>query len=87
VLDDGTTQLTQFSYNGFGNPAQVIDPVGRETNLAYAANQIDALSVTQQTASSAAAIATFTYNSQHRPLTYTDAAGRKTTCTIIAPDS
>jgi RHS repeat-associated protein len=81
VLDDGTTQLTQFTYNGFGNPTQAIDPVGRDTNLAYAANQIDVLGVTQQTASGAAAIATFSYNSLHRPLTYTDAAGRKTTYT------
>jgi YD repeat-containing protein len=81
VLDDGTTQLTQFSYNGFGNPTQAIDPVGRDTNLAYAANQIDVLGVTQQTASGAAAIATFSYNSLQLPLTYTDAAGRKTTYT------
>jgi RHS repeat-associated protein len=81
VLDDGTTQLTQFAYNAAGNPTQEIDPVGRETNLAYAANEIDLLSVTQQTASGAETIARFTYNSQHRPLTYTDAAGRKTTYT------
>jgi RHS repeat-associated protein len=84
VLDDGTTQLTQFAYNGFGNPTQAIDPVGRETDFAYAANQIDLASVTQQTASGAATIARFTYNSQHRPLSYTDAAGRTTTYTYNA---
>jgi YD repeat-containing protein len=52
--------------------------------LTYAANQIDLLSVTQQTATGAAQIARYTYNGQHRPLAYTDAAGRTTTYTYNA---
>jgi RHS repeat-associated protein len=78
VLDDGTTQLTQLQYNAAGNPTSVIDPVGRQTLFTYAANQIDVLAILLKTASGNAAIGQFTYNSQHLPLTYTDAAGQTT---------
>ena len=78
VLDDGTTQLTQLAYNASGNPTSIIDPVGRQTIFNYAANQIDLTAVSQKTASGNAAIGQFTYNSQHLPLTYTDAAGQTT---------
>jgi RHS repeat-associated protein len=79
VLDDGTTQLTQFTYNTQGRVTDTIDPVGRETQFVYAANGIDLLTVKQKTSSTAfSTIAQFTYNSQHRALTYTDAAGQTT---------
>jgi RHS repeat-associated protein len=79
VLDDGTTQLTQLNYNKAGHVTDMIDPVGRETTLTYDANQIDLLAVRQNTsASGVSTIAQFTYNSQHLPLTYTDAAGQTT---------
>jgi RHS repeat-associated protein len=78
VLDDGGTQLTQFAYNAFGNPTQYVDPVGRTTTLAYAANNIDVDTVAQTVAGTARAVAAFTYNDHHRPLTYTDAAGQTT---------
>jgi YD repeat-containing protein len=77
VLDDGTTQLSQFAYNADGRITQAVDPVGRTTLFAYAANQIDLTAVTQTTASGPT-IARFTYNNQHRPLSYTDAAGQTT---------
>ena len=35
------TQLSQFTYNPFGNLTQEIDPAGRMTEIAYADNQID----------------------------------------------
>ena len=79
VLDDGTTQLTQISYNSAGRVTQRIDPVGRQIDFVYASNQIDLLQVQQQTGSGMATLATYTYNSQHRPLTSTDAAGQTTT--------
>lgn len=79
VLDDGTTQLSQVAYNGFGKPTSIIDPVGRQTLLTYDANQIDLLKVQQKTAVGNATIASFTYNSQHEPLTYADVAGQTTT--------
>jgi RHS repeat-associated protein len=82
VLDDGTTQLSQMTYNNAGHVTDTIDPVGRETQFTYDTNQIDLLTVQQRTsASSFATIAQFTYNSQHLPLTYTNAAGQTTNLT------
>ncbi len=79
VLDDGTTQLTQMSYNNQGHVTDMIDPSGRETQFTYAANGIDLLTVKQKTSASGfSIIAQFTYNAQHLPLTYTDAAGQTT---------
>src|SRR5204863_2328186 len=58
-------------------------PVGRTTLYDYDTKnsyQIDLISVKQQTGPSVfSTIAEFTYNSQHRPLTYKDAAGQVTT--------
>jgi len=79
VLDDGTTQLTQISYNSLGNPTHMIDPLGRDTQIDYAANQIDVVRVSQKTAASTfSTIAELTYNNQHLPLTYKDAANQTT---------
>ncbi|MGX5805916.1 RHS repeat-associated core domain-containing protein [Bradyrhizobium sp. Arg314] len=78
VLDDGTTQLSKFSYdtNGFFNLTQVIDPTGRTTSYAYA-NQVDLAAVSQTTqAGFQTTIAQYIYNGHHRPLFYTDAAGQ-----------
>ena len=80
VLDDGTSQVRAFSYDtaGFFKMTQMVDPLGRTTSFAYP-NQIDLSSITQQTAGGVqTTIAQYTYNSQHRPLTYTDAAGQTT---------
>ena len=82
VLDDGSSQLTQMTYNAQGHVTDMIDPVGRETQFTYAANGIDLLTVKQKTSASAfSTIAQFTYNSSHLPLTYTDAAGQTSTFT------
>ena len=82
LLDDGTTQLYQLEYNAAGNPTKLIDPVGRTTEITYAPNMADVLSISQKTGTNSAdTLATYTYNSQHRPLTSTDAAGRTTTYT------
>ena len=81
VLDDGTTQLSQLSYDttGYFNLAQVIDPAGRTTSFAYA-NHVDLSAISQTTAFGIeTTIAQFTYNTyQHRPVFYTDAAGQTT---------
>lgn len=85
VLDDGSTQLYQYDYNSLGNITQAIDPLGRETKYTYAANQIDVIKIEQKTSTSGySTIAQYTYNSQHLPLTYTDAAGQTTTYTYNA---
>ncbi|PPD05467.1 MAG: hypothetical protein CTY29_01530, partial [Methylobacter sp.] len=79
VLDDGSTQLTQLSYNSLGNPTRIIDPLGRETQIEYAANQIDVIRIAQKTGTSSyATLAEFTYDNRHLPLTYQDAAGQTT---------
>lgn len=79
VLDDGTTQLTQNKYNTLGQLTDTIDPVGRETKIIYAANNIDPITIQQKTSASGySTIAQFTYNNQHLPLTYIDAAGQTT---------
>src|SRR5262249_35115611 len=64
VLDNGQTQLTQFAYNAAGNPTQSIDPLGRLSNLNYAPNQIDVVSIAQTVAGAQQRIAKFTYNGQ-----------------------
>jgi RHS repeat-associated protein len=80
ILDDGSTQLRQFSYDPVSfNLTQVIDPLGRTTTFTYS-NNVDIAAVTQTTAGgSQELIAQFTYNTKHQPLVYTDAASQTTT--------
>ena len=47
VLDDGTTQATQYQRNAIGKTTEMIDPSGRMTLYTYATNNIDLLSVAQ----------------------------------------
>lgn len=80
VLDDGTTQSTLFLRNSHENVASVTDPTGRLTFYDYDTNGIDVIAVKPQTSLGVfSKIASFTYNAQHLPLTYTDAAGQTTT--------
>ncbi len=81
VLDDGSTQLSRYQYNAFGRVTRSVDPRGRELDYSYAANGIDLVKVSRRTASGTDVLATFTYNDQHRPLSYTDAAGQTTAYT------
>jgi RHS repeat-associated protein len=80
VLDDGTTQSWRYTYNTIGKPLTAIDPAGRKSVYTYSQDGIDLLSVQQVTAASGtlSTIASFTYNAQHLPVTYTDAAGQMT---------
>jgi RHS repeat-associated protein len=48
VLDDGTTQLSQFTYNSLGNVKTATDPGGRVTSYQYKPNNIDLLNVYQR---------------------------------------
>ena len=80
-LDDGTTQLVQFTYNSLGQVTGMIDAMGRQTLKAYETNGQDLHSVTQQTAGGLVTLGSFTWNGQHLPLTSTDAAGQTTTYT------
>ncbi len=79
VLDDGTTQLYQYEYNGFGNTTKMTDPAGRITAYAYDTNGVDLLEVRQQTGGINELLSSNTYNSQHLPLTTADVSGQTTT--------
>jgi RHS repeat-associated protein len=84
VLDDGSTQLYSYEYNGFGNLTNEVDPVGRTFSYLYAANGIDLLETRQTRAGSNELLSQTTYNSQHLPLTEIDAAGQRTSYTYNA---
>ena len=81
ILDDGTTQASQFEYNAFGNRTKSTDQRGRVMSYDYDTNGIDLLSVRQTTGSNNDLLRSTTYNSQHEPLMDTDAAGQTTTYT------
>ena len=84
VLDDGSTQLTQYAYNPFGNMTLMVDPAGRTTSFTYAPNMIDMVQVLQAAPEGDQQLAGYTYNGQHRPLSYTNAAGQATRYTYNA---
>jgi RHS repeat-associated protein len=79
VLDDGTTQSTLILRNAHEKVTSVADPVGRVTFYDYDTNGVDVVAIKQQTSPGVfSTIANFTYNPQHLPLTYTNAAGQTT---------
>jgi RHS repeat-associated protein len=84
VLDDGSTQLYTYEYNGFGNVTKMIDPMGRTFSYIYAENGIDLLETRQTRAGQNELLSKRTYNALHLPLTSTDAAGQTTTYTYNA---
>jgi RHS repeat-associated protein len=90
VLDDGTTQLYRYEYNSKGKVIKETDPLGRETVYVYGTGStpdadqasgtgIDLIQVKQKNGTSYDVLASFTYNSQHLPLTSMDAAGKTAT--------
>lgn len=84
VLDDGSTQLYTYAYNSFGHLTSSVDPLGRKLSFVYASNGIDLLEGLQSRGANSDLLFRATYNSQHRPLTVTDAAGQTTTNTYNA---
>ena len=76
VLDDGSSQIYQYQYNSFGKIIQSIDPTNRTTFYTYASNQIDLLQVAQQVGANLQTLASYTYTTNHLPLTAVDAAGQ-----------
>jgi RHS repeat-associated protein len=81
VLDDGTTQLSGFLYNPVGNVTNATDPVGRNFTYIYSTNNVDLQEVHMTHNGQDELQSRFTYNSQHLPLTITDASGQTTTNT------
>jgi RHS repeat-associated protein len=81
VLDDGSTQMRSFAYDGYGNMTNSFDPIGRTLTYIYATNGIDLLETRQTRLGKNELLSKMTYNLQHQPLTQTDAAGQTTTAT------
>ena len=80
VLGNGDSQRTNLTYNVVGNITSRTDVARLQTIYNYDDNMVDLLQVTKTSpAGSQATVANFTYNSQHLPSTYTDAAGLTTT--------
>jgi RHS repeat-associated protein len=84
VLDDGSTQLYEQAYNGFGRLTNSIDPIGRTFSFLYATNGIDLLEIRQTRAANNELLFRATYNAQHRLLSTVDAAGQTNTFTCNA---
>ncbi|MDB5047815.1 MAG: hypothetical protein JWO30_886 [Fibrobacteres bacterium] len=81
VLDDSATQLIQYEYNSIGKITKYTDPSKRITAYAYDSNNIDLVSIRQQTGGVNELLDTITYDSLHSPLTVTDASGQLTSLT------
>lgn len=78
VLDDGTSQVHSRTTNSAFITSNT-DPLGRVTKYNWNANAIDLANIQQLTTSPSTytTIASYgTYNSQHLPASYTDAAGK-----------
>jgi YD repeat-containing protein len=84
ALDDGTSQLYFYQYNPLGKVTHFIDPLGRNFTYAYAANNVDLLQTIMTHNGKHELQGTITYNSQHLPLTITDASGQTTWNTFNA---
>jgi RHS repeat-associated protein len=85
VLDDGSSQIAQASYNDQGNVLTRTDPLGRQTSYGYAANGIDLVATRQTSSGVNDLLGTLgSYTAQHQPQTVSDAAGQTTTLTYNA---
>ena len=84
VLDDGSSQIYRYEYNSRGKTTRFTDPVGREMLYEYASNEQDRLKAYQKNGAGYDLLQEMTYNSAHRQLTVTDAAGKTRTYTYMA---
>jgi RHS repeat-associated protein len=84
VLDDGSSQIERYEYSSAGLKTREIDPAGRTKEYVYDTNGLDLLEVRVVNGQSSDLLQSLTYNSQHEPLTATDAAGQTTNYTYNA---
>src|SRR6266567_4489699 len=75
-LPGGAKQDRWFQHNEAGHVTQAMDPAGRTSLFEYDSNKIDLLRVANGLTGET--LARYTYNAQHLPLTYIDAAGQTT---------
>jgi RHS repeat-associated protein len=85
VLDDGSSQIFETTFNSRGQVTSRTDAMGRRTSHTYAANGIDLLEVRQTTGALNDLLASYSnYTSLHKAQTTVDAAGESTTYTYNA---
>jgi RHS repeat-associated protein len=85
VLDDGSSQISQATFNTLGHVTSETDPLGRRTSYVYAANGIDLLEVRQTTGAVNDLLVTYgNYTATHLPQTITDAAAQTVSYTYNA---
>ena len=75
---NGSFQTSQYQWNSLGYCTQKISPTLRVDSYTYATNNIDLLSAAETKAADNFLLGSWTYNTQHRPLTYTDGSGNTT---------
>lgn len=85
LLDDGTSQISDATYNTQGSVITKTDPLGRQTGYTYRTNGVDLLDVRQTTGGMNNLLATYSnYTALGLPQSVTDAAGQTTTITYNA---
>jgi len=84
VLDDGTTQLSQNSFNSLGADTISIDPAGRKFYYKYDSTLTNLIEIRQIKNNANELLAKFTYNAQRLPLSAIDASGLTSTFTYNA---
>ena len=77
MIESGN-EVTAISSTALGKVSSETDPLGRKTSYSYSPDGIDLMGITHSQGTGTVTLAAYTYNSQHRPLTYTDAAGQLT---------
>jgi RHS repeat-associated protein len=85
VLDDGTSQVYETTYNLQGSVLSQSDPLGRQTSYTYAADGVTLTEVRQTGNGANDVLATFgNFTALEQPQTVTDAAGQVTSFTYNA---
>ncbi len=78
LIRGNQSKTTNFTYNTLGLVTQSVDPMNRTFSYVYDTNNIDLLQITETQRGDNFQIGAWTYNSQHRPLTYIDGSGQET---------
>jgi YD repeat-containing protein len=85
VLEDGTSQISETTYNTQGSALTRTDPLGRQTSYSYAADGVTPSTVRQTTGGTNDLLASYSnLTALNQPQTITDAAGQATTLTYNA---
>lgn len=74
-------EIHRYAYNAQGYPTRMVDPLGRETVMEYAANNIDLTAVRQkngETFDTLTTLSGYGHDAPHRPRYSTDASGQTT---------